>query len=134
MEDGAVPEAISPSELNSWIFNEDTIRQVLREVMKDSLKIQYGARIGKTIIFAKNHNHAEKILAVFNKEYPELSDNSGGQPFAKVIDNYITYAQSAIDEFSEPDKLPQIAISSYIKELFCKKSISSNPCAAVNSR
>lgn len=110
-EEGNFPERIEASALNTWLFNEDTIRQVLREVMKDSLKIQYGARIGKTIIFAKNHNHAEKILEVFNKEYPELSDNSGGQPFAKVIDNYITYAQSAIDEFSEPDKLPQIAIS-----------------------
>ncbi|MDO4487421.1 MAG: type I restriction-modification enzyme R subunit C-terminal domain-containing protein, partial [Bacillota bacterium] len=31
--------------------------------------------------------------------------------FAKVIDNYMTYAQSAIDEFSDPNKLPQIAIS-----------------------
>lgn len=28
-----------------------------------------------------------------------------------VIDNYMTYAQSAIDEFSDPKKLPQIAIS-----------------------
>ena len=31
--------------------------------------------------------------------------------YAKVIDNYMTYAQSAIDEFSDPKKLPQIAIS-----------------------
>ena len=31
--------------------------------------------------------------------------------FAKVIDNYMTYAQSAIDEFSDPKKMPQIAIS-----------------------
>ena len=31
--------------------------------------------------------------------------------FAKVIDNKINYAQSLIDEFSEPKKLPQIAIS-----------------------
>lgn len=46
---------------------------------------------------------------MFNKEYPELNRN--GQAFAKVIDNYMTYAQSAIDEFSEPDKMPQIAIS-----------------------
>lgn len=29
----------------------------------------------------------------------------------KVIDNYMTYAQSAIDEFSDPKKMPQIAIS-----------------------
>jgi len=65
--------------------------------------------LGKTIIFAKNHEHAEKILEVFDKEYPHLSKN--GQPFAKVIDNYINYAQSAIDEFSEAKKMPQIAIS-----------------------
>ena len=31
--------------------------------------------------------------------------------YAKVIDNYINYAQSAIDEFSNPKKMPQIAIS-----------------------
>ena len=31
--------------------------------------------------------------------------------YTKVIDNYMTYAQSAIDEFSDPQKLPQIAIS-----------------------
>lgn len=48
-------------------------------------------------------------MEVFNKQYPELSKN--GQPFAKVIDNYMTYAQSAIDEFSDPKKMPQIAIS-----------------------
>ena len=31
--------------------------------------------------------------------------------YAKVIDNYVNYAQSAIDEFSDAKKLPQIAIS-----------------------
>lgn len=31
--------------------------------------------------------------------------------FAKVIDNYMTYAQSAIDEFADSKKMPQIAIS-----------------------
>ena len=48
-------------------------------------------------------------MEIFNKQYSELSKN--GQPFAKVIDNYMTYAQSAIDEFSDPKKMPQIAIS-----------------------
>ncbi|MCU6763173.1 Type-1 restriction enzyme R protein [uncultured Roseburia sp.] len=108
-EDGKLPEKISSSALNTWIFNEDTIKQVLNILMKDGLKVDYGEKIGKTIIFAKNHNHAEKILEVFNKQYPELS--KCGQPFAKVIDNYMTYAQSAIDEFSDPQKMPQLAIS-----------------------
>jgi len=31
--------------------------------------------------------------------------------YARVIDNYMTYAQSAIDEFSDANKMPQIAIS-----------------------
>ena len=108
-EDGELPERIHSSALNTWIFNEDTIKQVLHVLMRDGLKLDYGQKIGKTIIFAKNHDHAEKILEVFNKQYPELSRN--GQPFAKVIDNYMTYAQSAIDEFSDPKKMPQIAIS-----------------------
>ena len=104
-ENGEVPESIASSALNEWIFNEDTIRQVIQVLMTDGIKINYGEKLGKTIIFAKNHLHAEKIYEVFGKEYPNLFG------YAKVIDNYMTYAQSAIDEFSEPNKLPQIAIS-----------------------
>ena len=104
-ENGELPESIASSALNEWIFNEDTIRQVLNTLMTLGLTIDYGSKLGKTIIFAKNHTHAEKILSVFNQEYPHLPG------FAKVIDNYMTYAQSAIDEFSDPKKLPQIAIS-----------------------
>ena len=104
-EHGDLPEAISSSALNTWIFNEDTIRQVLNILMTEGIKIEYGQKLGKTIIFAKSHAHAEKILEVFHKEYPHLPD------YAKVIDNYITYAQSAIDEFADPKKMPQIAIS-----------------------
>ena len=104
-ENGELPESIASSALNEWIFNEDTIREVLHVLMTHGLKIDYGNKLGKTIIFAKNHAHAEKVLEVFGKEYPHLVG------WAKVIDNYMTYAQSAIDEFSEPNKLPQIAIS-----------------------
>ena len=104
-ENGELPERIASSALNEWIFNEDTIRQVLNTLMTHGLTIDYGSKLGKTIIFAKNHTHAEKIFGVFNQEYPHLPG------FAKVIDNYMTYAQSAIDEFSDPKKLPQIAIS-----------------------
>ncbi|MBE6790088.1 MAG: DUF4145 domain-containing protein [Ruminococcaceae bacterium] len=103
--DGEMPDRIGSSALNDWIFNEDTIKEVLNVLMTNGIKIDYGQKIGKTIIFAKNHRHAEKIFEIFNKEYPHLNG------FAKVIDNTINYAQSAIDEFSEAKKLPQIAIS-----------------------
>lgn len=104
-EDGHLPESIKSSALNEWVFNEDTIRKVLDVLMTKGIRINYGETLGKTIIFAKNHKHAEKILEVFGKEYPDLPG------YAKVIDNYMKYAQSAIDEFSDPRKLPQIAIS-----------------------
>ena len=104
-EDGGIPESISSSALNKWIFNADTIRKVLDTFMKNGIKIDYGQKIGKSIIFAKNHAHAEKILEIFNKEYPHLNG------YAQVIDNRIKFAQSIIDDFSDAKKLPQIAIS-----------------------
>jgi len=105
-EYGEIPESINSSALNTWLFNYDTIRKALNILMTNGLKVDYGQKVGKTIIFAKNHLHAEKILEVFHKEYPYLPDD-----FAKVVDNKIKYAQSIIDEFSDKDKMPQIAIS-----------------------
>ena len=104
-ESGDLPEKIMSSALNEWVFNIDTIRQVLHILMTEGIKIDYGQKLGKTIIFAKNHRHAEKIREVFYQEYPHLVG------FAEVIDNTVNYAQSLIDQFSDPKKLPQIAIS-----------------------
>ncbi len=104
-ENGESPEAAGSSALNEWIFREDTIKEVLSILMSDGLKSDHGNRLGKTIIFAKNHDHAEKILGVFNREYPQLPG------FASVIDDIVENAQSAVDDFSDPNKLPQIAVS-----------------------
>ena len=100
-----LPEGIDSAALNTWVFNTDTIKKVLDILMQKGLRVDYGNRIGKSIIFAKNHAHAEKVLEVFNKEYPQLC----GQ--AMVIDNYCKFAQKAIDDFSTAAKLPQIAIT-----------------------
>lgn len=104
-EDGQLPAQINPSELNERIFNTDTIREALHILMENGLRVDYGEKLGKTIIFAKNHRHAEKIFEIFGKEYPHLAGD------AMVIDNAIHYAQSAIDAFSDPKKQPVIAIS-----------------------
>lgn len=104
-ENGEIPDKIASTALNEWVFNDDTIRQVLHILMQDGLRVDYGEKLGKTIIFAKNHRHAEKIHEIFGKEYPHLPG------YTMVIDNHINYAQSAIDDFSDPQKMPQIAIS-----------------------
>ena len=105
-EDGNIPESIDSGAMNEWIFNKDTIKQVLNILMTNGLKVGYGSKIGKTVIFAKNHEHAEKILNIWNEEYPDYP-----QHYCRVIDNYTNYAQSLIDAFSDENKLPQIAIS-----------------------
>lgn len=100
-----IPKQIDSSALNQWLFNKDTIRKVLDILMTKGHRVHFGKDIGKTIIFAKNHRHAEEILKVFNEEYPNLTG------YAEVIDNQIKNSQQAIDTFSNPKKLPQIAIS-----------------------
>lgn len=104
-EDGVLPDRIESSALNEWLFNEDTIRKVLDTLMTQGIRVDYGNKLGKSILFAKNHRHAEKILEIFNRDYPAYVG------WAQVIDNKTQYAQSAIDQFSDPAKLPQIAIS-----------------------
>uniref|UniRef100_UPI0026157E55 type I restriction-modification enzyme R subunit C-terminal domain-containing protein n=1 Tax=uncultured Nocardioides sp. TaxID=198441 RepID=UPI0026157E55 len=100
------PDAIDSEELNRFLFNEDTVDKVLATLMSEGYKVAGGDRLGKTIVFAKNQAHAEFIEQRFNVAYPEY----GGE-FARVITHQTTYAQSLIDNFSQPDKAPHIAIS-----------------------
>lgn len=105
-EQGNIPNTINSSAINSWLFNEDTVDKVLDIMMKDGIKIEGGDKIGKTIIFAKNHSHALFIEERFNKLFPQY-----GNKFLRVIDNYEKYAQDLIDDFELVEKMPQIAVS-----------------------
>jgi type I restriction enzyme R subunit len=103
---GVLPEEIDSSDLNKFVFNSNTVDLVLSQLMTDGLKVEGGDKIGKTIIFAKNHQHALFIQERFYQLYPHLGGN-----FIQVIDNYQDYAQNLIDNFSLSAKFPQIAIS-----------------------
>lgn len=100
------PEQVNAAALNQWLFNEHTVDKVLEHLITQGDKVASGDRLGKTIIFAKNNQHAEFIAERFNENYPEHK----GQ-FARVITFKTEYAQSLIDDFSVKDKLPHIAIS-----------------------
>lgn len=52
-ENGNLPASIDASALNSWLFNKDTIRQVLNVVMQNALKIDYGSKIGKRLFLPR---------------------------------------------------------------------------------
>ncbi len=102
------PDEIGSSALNKWLFNTDTVDKVLAHLMQVGIKVSGGDKLGKTIIFAKNHQHAIFIEERFNKNYPEY-----GGKFLRVIDNYESKAQALLEKFVDEIKEvdPQIAVS-----------------------
>lgn len=105
-EDGTAPDAVDSAALNKWLFNTNTVDKVLEHLMTRGEKVAGGDRLGKTIVFAKNNDHADFIAERFNVNYPHYK----GQ-FARVVTYKTEYAQSLIDDFSNKEKAPHIAIS-----------------------
>lgn len=97
---------IQGNELFRYLINDDTIDHVLAELMTDGLKIHSGEDIGKTILFAYNHLHAERIVERFHALYPER-----GADYCQLIDNQVKHHDRLIGEFKTPEKYPQIAVS-----------------------
>lgn len=104
-EDGP-PDGVDASAVNDWLFNKNTIDQMLRQLMEDGLKVDGGDRLGKTIVFAKNQKHAEFIVERFDANYPALKGH-----FCKLIAHGVRYAHSLIDDFEVTGGDPQIAVS-----------------------
>ena len=106
-EDEDPPDEVGAGAVNKWLFNQDTVDKVLKQLMTDGLHVEGGDRLGKTIVFAKNQKHAEFIYKRFVANYPALDNGN----FARIITNKTKYAQSLIDDFGIADKAPHIAIS-----------------------
>ncbi|RDU22597.1 DEAD/DEAH box helicase family protein [Anaerosacchariphilus polymeriproducens] len=105
-DDDTIDDYVSSSVVNEWLFNADTIDMVLKTLMERGLKVEGGDKLGKTIIFAKNSNHAQAIVKRFYLRYPEF-----GPDFIKQIDYSIKFVDTLIDDFSTKEKMPQIAVS-----------------------
>ncbi|MDZ7865021.1 DEAD/DEAH box helicase family protein [Acidovorax sp.] len=105
-ESGEAPDEVSAEAVNKWLFNTDTVDKMLALLMGKGHKVAGGDRLGKTIIFAKNQKHAEFIQQRFDVSYPEYRGT-----FARTITFKTEYAQSLIDDFSQKDRMPHIAIS-----------------------
>lgn len=105
-EEGNTPDEVNADALNKWLFNEDTVDKVLSTLMTHGQKVAGGDRLGKTIIFAKNNDHADFIAKRFDANYPHYKGH-----FARVVTYKTEYAQSIIDDFSNKEKMPHIAIS-----------------------
>lgn len=115
-ETGMIPDFVSSSELNEFVFNQKTVDMVLQDLMTKGIKINGGDRIGKTIIFAQSKRHAQYIVERFDALYPQYNGN-----FAARVVCDDAYVQKVIDDFKLPaspdpyspdkEKTPHIAVS-----------------------
>lgn len=107
-EDEAVPAAVEfdQGEVDKAVFNKDTNRVILRNLMETGIRDATGTRVGKSIIFARNHNHAVLLQNLFDEMYPQY----GGQ-FCRVIDSHDDRAEELIDDFKGEGKNKELTIA-----------------------
>lgn len=84
----------SSDQIDKVIYNKDTNRTILRNLMENGLRDATSQLPGKSIIFARNHHHAVLMRQLFDEMYPQY----GGR-FCQVIDNYDPRAEQLIDDF-----------------------------------
>ena len=107
-EDEGDPESIEyeSHELDKKVFNKPTINIILENLMNNGIRDATGSHVGKSIIFARNHNHA----LILQKQFWTLFPQYGGN-FCKVIDNHEPRAEELIEEFKKPKSGFNVAIS-----------------------
>ena len=96
---------ISNSELFTYLFNKDTCQRVLEELMQWGYRVDNGETMGKTIIFAYNHKHAQMIVDCFHDLYPEYSANT-----CQLVDYSVNYGDDLVIKFEEDPEF-RIAVS-----------------------
>lgn len=107
-EDEEAPSSIEydQAEVDKVVFNKDTNRIILRNLMENGIRDASGTRIGKSIIFARNHNHAVLLQNLFDEMYPQY-----GGKFCRVIDNYDPRAEELIADFKGEGSNPELTIA-----------------------
>lgn len=88
------------------VFNKDTDRQILRNLMENGVKNADGSSLGKSIIFARNHKHAKLLVSLFDEMYPQF-----GGDFCVRIDNYEPRAEQLIDDLKSNDGSKNLTIA-----------------------
>lgn len=94
------------ADIDKYIYNKDTNRIILRNLMEKGIRDTTGQTVGKSIIFARNHRHAILLEKLFNEIYPQY-----GGKFCQVIDNYDPRAEELIDDFKGEGKNDQLTIA-----------------------
>jgi type I restriction enzyme R subunit len=107
-EDGENPLLFDyeATEVDKQVFNKDTNRAILRNLMESGIRDASGQQVGKSIIFARSHSHAVLLRELFDEMYPQY-----GGKFCQVIDNYDPRAEQLIDDFKGAGNNDQLTIA-----------------------
>ena len=95
-----------PEDIDTQFFNADTTRFVLRSLMEEGIREGTNSHVGKSIVFARNHDHAVHLAETFYEMYPQY-----GSAFCRVIDNREPKADQLIDDFKNPESELTIVVS-----------------------
>lgn len=93
-------------QIDQAIYNKDTNRKILQNLMENGIRQADGQTLGKTIVFARNHKHAKLLEQLFDELYPQY-----GGKFCQVIDNYDPRAEDLIDDFKGEGSNDQLTIA-----------------------
>lgn len=93
-------------EIDDAVFNKDTNRVILRNLMDNGLRDADGQLPGKSIVFARNIDHARLLAELFDEMYPQFAGK-----FCRVIHSKEPRAEELIDQFKEPKGDLRIAVS-----------------------
>lgn len=105
-QQGGNADFIGGEEFKRHLLNKDTIDKMFNDLFTYGLRVENGNKIGKTLIFASDAEHADKIEDRFKQLYPELGDD-----FCQTIYHEIKKNKTRQDNFAKRDSNPQIVIS-----------------------
>ena len=86
------------STIDKVVYNKDTNRVILRNLMEKGLRMADDQTLGKSMVFARNIQHAELLNALFSDMFPEYGGN-----FCRVIHSKFERAEELIDDFKATD-------------------------------
>lgn len=107
-DDGIDPDEVEheAEEISKQVFNKDTERLIIRNLMENGIRDATGQLPGKSVIFARGHEHAVLLEKLFNEMYPQY-----GGKFCQVIDNKVSRAEDLIDDFKGEGSNKELTIA-----------------------
>jgi len=91
-----IPLEVESEEINLKLYNKDTIRKVVGQVLRHGIKVAGADRIGKTIFFTRSKKHAQLVCDIIHETNPQVR--------AAVITHEVYDSLDLIDRFKASGK------------------------------